>query len=301
MNIYAQDDEFWETYIKGRPRVPESFFERIYSYHASKGGAFDTVHDAGAGAGVHSARLAKRFSHVILSDASSENIEAAKRRLHGNDTFSFQVAKLEDGADIAPASIDVFFSCAALHYSGDRVDEGMKRAATQLKPGGTFAAAAFGLAVFDDPDIQQLWLRLFQRSVERTLDTKPAMHAYFVISASAYDAVPLSTAYFAPDAQRIKINFGDEWSWRPMQVPPKYEGVVAKSNRIGEQEEISFETDAGWRFEMDSNDLKDHKASFPTLTETNEAEALWHELLRLVSNRKITGSWPAVLVLATRI
>ena len=301
MNEYAQDEQFWETYIKGRPRVPESFFERIYSYHASKGGAFDTVHDAGAGAGVHSGRLAKRFSHVIISDASSENIEAARRRLHDNKTFSFQVAKLEDGANVAPASVDIFFTFVAIHYCGDKIDEAMKLVATQLKPGGTFAAAAFGLAVFDDPIIQQLWLELFQRSVERTLDSKPDMHPYFVISASAYDAVPLSTAYFAPDARRIKINFSDEWSWRPMQVPPKYEEIIARSSRIGEREEVSFETDAGWRFEMDLDDLKAHKTSFPTLTETKEADALWKELMGLVGTRKITGSWPAVLVLATRI
>ncbi len=127
------------------------------------------------------------------------------------------------------------------------------------------------------------------------------MHPFFVISASAYDAIPLSNEYFAPGAKRIKINFGDEWSWRQMQVPPKYEEIIAKSSRVGEQEEVLFETDADWLFEMDSNALKDHKASFPTLTETIEASALWQEMLRVVGDRRITGRWPTVLVLATRI
>ncbi|KAK7698687.1 hypothetical protein SLS64_012298 [Diaporthe eres] len=47
--IFGQDGEFWDNHLTGRPKAPESLFDRIFSYHQSKGGAFGTVQHVGAG------------------------------------------------------------------------------------------------------------------------------------------------------------------------------------------------------------------------------------------------------------
>ena len=43
--FFAQDDEFWANYLKGRPAVPASFFSRIFNYHQDNGGSFGTMSD----------------------------------------------------------------------------------------------------------------------------------------------------------------------------------------------------------------------------------------------------------------
>lgn len=47
--IFAQDNDFWGNYLIGRLKPPQSLFDRIFSYHQSKGGVFGTAHDVGAG------------------------------------------------------------------------------------------------------------------------------------------------------------------------------------------------------------------------------------------------------------
>lgn len=48
-NVYEQSEGFWEKYIKGRPAVPQTFFDAIFKYHSDHEGNFDTVHEVGAG------------------------------------------------------------------------------------------------------------------------------------------------------------------------------------------------------------------------------------------------------------
>lgn len=109
--LYDQDSDFWQKYVKGRPQVPDSFFERVFGYHAEHGGDFGTVHDAGAGPGNHSSRLAKRFKKVIVSDYAERNIETAKAHLSGLQ-YEFRVTKLEDTIQSLPAaSVDMY-----VHY-----------------------------------------------------------------------------------------------------------------------------------------------------------------------------------------
>lgn len=81
VNPYDQNTSFWARYILGRPKVPDAFFERIFAYHESHSGSFNVVHDAGAGPAIHSARLAKRFAHVLVSDPVIMHIGEATKRL----------------------------------------------------------------------------------------------------------------------------------------------------------------------------------------------------------------------------
>ena len=96
-NLFEGDETFWTKYVKGRPRAPDSFFDRIFAYHAQHGGNFTRVHDAGAGVAVHSARLAQRFSNILVSDVSAQNIDIAKSRHEDpHQQYDYRVAKLED-------------------------------------------------------------------------------------------------------------------------------------------------------------------------------------------------------------
>ena len=137
-NQYSQDDDFWKVYLKGRPVIPNGFFDLIYDYHKSNGGAFDTVHDSGAGAGVQSVQLSKKFRHVLLSDPSEENLSAARRKLGSSDQYSFRLAKLENVDDIESGSIDMIHCGTMLHWTN--IAQALEAVAHQLKPAGTFAA-----------------------------------------------------------------------------------------------------------------------------------------------------------------
>lgn len=114
--IYARDSEYWEKYLKGRPQLPDTFFDRIAKYHADHGGSFDVVHDVGAGVGVHSLRLKKYFKHVIVSDIVAENVKLAEQRL-GRDGYSYQAAKIEDSTFLDEKSVDMVFAAFAMHHT----------------------------------------------------------------------------------------------------------------------------------------------------------------------------------------
>ena len=85
--IFAQGKTFWNNYLKGRPQAPDSFLDRIFSYHQAHGGAFGKVHDVGAGNGPYAQKLRHKFDHVIVSDIVARNVELAQDRL-GTDGFN---------------------------------------------------------------------------------------------------------------------------------------------------------------------------------------------------------------------
>ena len=80
--------DFWNLYIKGRPHLQESLLQRVWSYHTSKGGKFEVVHEPGAGVGVHSRRFAAKFSQIIifilLFGSDEDQIKLARGRLERN-------------------------------------------------------------------------------------------------------------------------------------------------------------------------------------------------------------------------
>jgi len=153
--IFEQDDDFWSNYAKGRPRVPDSFFDRIFAFHGQTRAPFGTVHDVGAGSGPFAQLLRSRFERVIVSDVVLSNVQLARTRLAGQPGFSFRVAKIDEVDDLKPGSVDMVFATNVMHFS-DPQETGMEAIARQLAHGGTFAAALFGPARFGDDKIQDL-------------------------------------------------------------------------------------------------------------------------------------------------
>ncbi|KAJ5592635.1 S-adenosyl-L-methionine-dependent methyltransferase [Penicillium hordei] len=297
--IFAQDKEFWNNYLKGRPQAPESFFNRIFNYHESHGGVFGTVHDAGAGNGPYSQKLRSRFQHVIVSDIVAKNVGLAEDRL-GTDGFSYRTAKVEEVDDILPGSVDMVFATNVMHFPDQQV--AMAAIAQQLKAGGTFACGSFGPARFYDAKLQDLWQRISHEG-GRQLLKKPGISSSDTIRVLARtgdaNMAPLDPEVFVSGAQRVHLNFrsGGITGLLPPEAYRKTE-----PNFTGPDDEVLFEDEEGWSFEKDLDGIKEHFCSFPFVAENLAVLAgLFAELDELLGDgRVVRGYFPAQIILATR-
>ncbi|KAJ5698556.1 hypothetical protein N7462_000561 [Penicillium macrosclerotiorum] len=298
--IFAQDRAFWKNYNSGRPQVPQSFFQRIYDYHLSQNGGFDIVHDAGAGNGVHSQELRSKFHHVIISDVAPDNVRQAEERL-GSDGYSYHQGKMEEIRDILPGSVDMVFVMNAMHWADQ--EAAIQAIATQLKPGGTFACAGFGPALFNDRKVQDVWERISQqggrvllKTADQPIDTLNVMAR----SQDLYNVAPLDERLFRPGARRIHLNM--ENGGLTGLLPPERQDEVTEPDHTGPRDLEVFERDEEWGFEMDLDGFKEHFRTFPHAFREPEAfTSLWQEVEDLLqSGSRLDGYWPATLILATR-
>ncbi|MCJ1306094.1 hypothetical protein MMC08_008912 [Hypocenomyce scalaris] len=306
-NPYDSDSEFWQRYLQGRPKVPSSFFQRVYDYHTLHGGHFDVVNDIGAGVGQLSSVLAKRFQRVIVTDPGETNIETAKSRLlsspqySSNDAsspFTFVQAKCEDDIQ-PPASVDMVFTTSAMHFVD--LGPGMDAIAKQLKPGGTFCCAFFGVIVLEDPKLQEIWSRLYDAGIISLKNSgflpPDRFKAVIEIQDSGFDAVPLSPEYFETRALRIKKNtYGDGEAFR---MSKSLRDDIPLVSRITPGERQESEEDLEWHFEKTLDGLKAHIGTIPFPDHTI-FDPFWKELDSALDNGVCRGHWPVSIILATR-
>lgn len=300
--VFAQDDKFWGNYQRGRPQVPDAFFERIFAYHETHGGKFGTAHDVGAGNGPYAQRLRARFSYVVVSDIVPENVELARARLGGLDGFGFRAAKLEDADDIPPGSVDLVFATNVMHFA-DPPDVAMEVVARQLRAGGTFAAASFGPARFHDAPLQDLWDRISHqggRQLLATVDDPATTAKVMARTQGAYNVAPLSTRLFAPGARRVHLNMGQGGILG--MLPSEAALLDTEPSFTGSDDVETFEDEQGWSFEADLTGVKEHFGSFPFISKFPDAfTELYKELDTLMADdRRVTGYFPAKIILATR-
>lgn len=305
VRFYDRDDEFWRTYAEGRPEVPQSFFDRIFRFHEQHCGRFQSVHDVGAGAGMHSSRLAECFEKVIVSDVSQSNIAVAQNHLQG-DQYEFRVEDVESST-VADKSVDMIFAAVMLHMTDlTRAFEAIGR---QLRAGGTFVAAFFGLATLTDPHLQAIWSKLYRKASEKTLHRliQNGSKGVVELQASGWDAVPLPQKYFRPGGMRVKINDSSELLggvWRGQMMSPEVTTRVPYVSRISNDEEVMNEVDESWAFHKTLVELKALLDTLPLESETepDEISACWTELEQAVpSGETVPGCWPVTLLMATRI
>ena len=301
--MFDKADDFWETYRKGRPQVPDSFFERIYNYHAQNGTNFDTVHDAGAGGGVHSTRLAERFKKVIVTDVSDLNINAAKSHLTGPN-FEFKTARLEETIEFSPASVDMVFASTMLHFAD--LPKALEAVAHQLKPGGTFAVPLIGASRFSDLQIQDQVVKVFNAGLDQIYQSGgQEMIASGAVNASGYDCVRLPETAFQPGSLRIRLNeyltdTPGGGTFYYMMMPPRLRAAHPPTSRIPSTDKVVYEMDDDWLFRMDINAVRRMFESFPFSLETEGMKRLWTELEHIVGKREVEGRWVVYLILATR-
>ena len=295
--VFAKDKAFWNNYLKGRPLAPDSFFSRIFDYHESHHGQFNTVHDVGAGNGPYADKLRSKFQHVIISDIAPGNVDLARDR-HGNDGFSYRTARVEEADDISSGSVDMVFATNVMHFCDQKV--AMEVIARQLRPGGTFACAGFGPAHFEDERVHDVYERIHEsggRSMLRKASDPQQMIGFMARTQGAYNVAPLDEALFLPGAQRIHLNMGEGGIQGPL--PPEIE--VTEPLHTGVQDVEVFEKEEGWSFVTDLDGVREHVESFPFVKEDPEVFAeLWQEMERVVGNQAVKGHWPAKVILATR-
>ncbi|GIC90440.1 methyltransferase tpcM [Aspergillus udagawae] len=298
--VFARSKAFWDNYLRGRPQVPQSFFQRIYRYHWENGGRFGTVHDLGAGIGPYAKELRSKFEHVIVSDIVPKNVQLAEEHL-GRDGFSYRAAPVEDAADLPPGSVDLAFATNVMHFADQQA--AMEAIATQLRPGGTFACAGFGPARFDDPDVQDVWERISQQGGRILLDM--ADHPQDTInvmsrSSNEYNLAPLEPRWFRPGALRIRLNMTQ--GGITGLLPPERQQEVTDPDFSSPSDVVVYETDDEWRFQTDFEGFLQHFRSFPHAGANPAAfTGLLQELKDLVGEgRHLHGCWPATLILATR-
>jgi SAM-dependent methyltransferase len=299
--IFAQDDKFWENYLRGRPRVPDTLFDRIFHYHQAKGGTFETVHDVGAGNGVYAPRLRSRFSHVIVSDIVPENIDLARRRLQDAKGFSFRAAALQDTDDIPAGGVDMVFAANVMHFP-DPQNAAMRAIAQQLRTGGTFCAALFGPARFRDTKLQDLWARISHqggRQLLKVAENPAKIIGIMARTQDTYNVAPLDPSLFVPGALRIHLNM-EEGGIQGM-LPPEEAHRNTEPTYTGQDDVVTFEDDEGWSFQTDLAGVKEHFNSFPFISQFPDAFTdLYRELDNMAEREPFQGYYPVKIVLATR-
>ncbi|KIA75324.1 hypothetical protein HK57_00203 [Aspergillus ustus] len=305
--IFAQDNKFWEIYSRGRPSVPPAFWSRIFTYHASKTNTtFNTVHDIGAGNGPYAQNLRSRFANVIVSDIVAENVALARERLSGQTGFTFRIAPLESRNGITPESIDMVFAANVMHFAEPQAFA-METIASQIKCGGTFAAAMFGPARFvdRDADIQNLWERISAQGGRELLDStdnmekgkKEQLLKVMARTEGRYNVAPLDKRLWK-DEVRIYLNMKQGGILG--MLPPEIEFEREPDYRAGDRSvEEGME---GWTFRANLEGLKEHFGSFPFVSQFPEAFVrLYEELEGFMSGgRVVEGYFPVVIILATR-
>lgn len=295
-NVFAGGKAFWNNYLKGRPSAPNTFFDRLFRYHEENKGAFETIHDAGAGNGPYAGILRSKFNHVIISDIVSENVVLAKER-NGTDGFSYRTAPVENSDGIADGSVDMVFITNAMHFCDQKL--AMEVIAKQLKPGGTFACAAFGAACFEDSRVHDIYTRISQtgaRSILKSLRDPEQLIAAMARTQGRYNVAPLDDSIWAPGAQRIHLNMPDWGMTSPL--PPEL--LYVEPSHTGLNDVELFEEEEGWDFVTDLNGLREHIESFPFGTDFGVFEDLWKEMGDIVKDYPVTGHWPAKIILATK-
>jgi SAM-dependent methyltransferase len=294
----------WNAYARYRPVYPQSLFETIYEHHASHGGQFGSVHDAGCGGGIAASFLAARFEHVFLSDPSAGAITSAENNLrtslYSSTKFSFKQASAEDMSWLKPGSVDMVTIGAAIHWT--KPDLAVRAAAAVLRSGGTLAIWYYNGRPFFDDNVAAG--EIFDEIMERwaTEAKKPGSESEksLLVSNTELDCVPLPEELFETGARRIKINAlgrSDAIALVPSKRWMKLE------SRVGQHDVFeNHETRGSWETAADVNWLQGYVQSLQPTISTESCADLWKQMEVALGGETQTTRivWPTVLLLATK-
>jgi trans-aconitate 3-methyltransferase len=294
----------WSAYARYRPSYPLSLFTTIYDHHASHGGRFGSVHDAGCGGGIAASFLAARFEHVYLSDPSANAIASAKSNLekssYSGTNFSFKQASAEDISWLEPESIDMVTIGAAIHWTYPEL--AVRAAATVLRTGGTLAIWYYNGRPFfvDNPPAGEIFNEIMERWAEQSKKPGSESEKSLFVSNTELDCVPFPEELFERRARRIKINAQGQ--------PDAFALVRSKAgikygSRIGKYDVLeSCEVPGSWETIADVEWLQGYVQSLQPTISTESCADLWKQMdVALGGEQKTTRIiWPTVLLLATK-
>lgn len=316
-NVYAgQSENFWDIYELGRPKVPPSFWSRIFEYHTSHGGQYNVVNDLGSGVGIHSTTLAQHFQHVILTDPAEENLNVARTHLsssNGNVSgsvpatneadktqgkFSYVVGTAEENP-IPPTSLDMVFAANSMHHT--QPSEALRNIASQLRPGGSAIMALFGsLPNFENPHIQAVWDRLVTYAIDNARAAINDLGLKLESQDSGLNSIAIPASLFE-NVRRVMLNAtrGLEEPFRMAQGEKEQYPLIS---RVAGGEEVCYENDDNWDFDCDLDGIKATFQSYPFIgLNTRLIERFWKDMEEAAGDAgRYRGHWPCSIIMATR-
>jgi len=278
----------WNQYITHRPIYPPSFYDRIYTYHASlDGNVFDVALDAGAGPGI-----------------VAEKLNVAKSRLSSlpSSRFEFLPEKAEESS-VTSASVDLVIISMSIQWTD--VPAAISEFARVLKSGGTLYIVNYAFCtILDNPkadaicrEIVMDFIDRFQKNPEHI--RRMGNRALKTMSCG-FDNVGFD-AHVWKGVKRVFVNCeGDNTKLQP---PARFE-VDRGANEVGENEERVFvEGDTAWVTQ--GCDMEWFKQAFTTYEiegKVEDSREKWMELEESLGgkDKKAKVIWPSVHIFATK-
>ncbi|KAI1114063.1 S-adenosyl-L-methionine-dependent methyltransferase [Nemania sp. NC0429] len=287
----------WADYTLYRPAYPESFFKRIYEYHAQQPGAsWSTAHDVGAGHGIVSRSHAKKFERVVVSDPNEVSNNIARQLLtkeYGKSEADFKFVFLHEAAEsssLEAETVDLITACECMHWM-DPV-QAVNEFARQLKPGGTLVMTLYTPPVIRDNErAQSIWQDILNAHGEKA--TGPLSERAFQICSNAYDSIALPPTHWET-IKRVYINASKgiaTFQW----------GDHVDEDRVGSHEErVWVHGDPDWFIERGVDWLKKFISTYDLPHPGPEVQGLWDELERTMDCPEFRMEVPVVMVFATK-
>jgi len=141
-------------YAEFRPKYPGALFDLLARIAPGRANAWDCA----CGSGQATSDLAERFESVIATDASAQQIAAAKP----HPRIAYSVAKAETSG-IADASLDLITVAQALHWF-DRPAFYVE-ARRVLKPQGVIAVWTYGIPRLNDGNLDRIMQTFYWETV----------------------------------------------------------------------------------------------------------------------------------------
>ncbi|KAK2597802.1 hypothetical protein N8I77_012564 [Diaporthe amygdali] len=316
-NIFSEEISIfdWDIYLKARPDYTGSgVYGRLFSYHDSHSGSYDTAYDVGCGPGQVASALAPKFRRVHGSDPNAFVISKAHELFKSLSNVDFEVNSAENiisANDDRAGTADLITVAECIPLMDTQA--AMAAFAKLLRPGGTLAIWFYGGPIFTNPElsedspevrgVQALFKGILDHSYDEfrpfkgSVLEKPSIMIY-----SWLDNVVFDPALFK-NVKRVKWNTDKHLNFLSKEV---MDFPLEHVNLIGENEVVENEgversflltknVDFNWAKGFIDSAIAREKNYI-----TNKVREMFGELETRMKGRVWNVTWPAVLLLATK-
>ncbi|KAI1657998.1 S-adenosyl-L-methionine-dependent methyltransferase [Daldinia decipiens] len=284
----------WSNYLAYRPAYPQSFFERIYNYHAQKAGtAWSVAHDIGAGCGVVSSVLASRFDSVIVSDPNDGYAELAREFILEKTSFPESKFKfLQETAEessLESGIVDLVTACECIHWTTPEI--AIREFGRQLGAGGTLAITYYTRPLIEANEravraYKAVW-DAFSKKVQGEICERACK-----INNTALESLEFPEKDWEA-LKRIYIN--TQGTLDSFMLDDR-----TVESRVKESEEKVWVEDDDWCDMCGIEWLKGYAATWEPPIQESEIQDIWDELERALEGKQVKTRTPVVMILATK-
>jgi trans-aconitate 3-methyltransferase len=295
LGFSAKQGANWSEYLSFRPPYPQSFFDRIYSYHGAKPFAtWDAAHDIGAGCGVVSATLANRFNNVVVSDPNPGYVALAQKLLVEDsglpaDNLQF----LQEGAEkssVAPGTIDVATVCECIHWTDTEAT--IREVHRELRAGGTIVITHYTRPrITGNKRAERVWELIWDEYSKRA-DGPLLDHAFPIIN-TGFESLEFPSDQWEK-VTRMYINARGKLDTFRMN------DRIGANKATEAEERVWVEDDNDWSDEQDIAWFKGYLATWVPVIPESDIQELWDELEASLGGAKARTETPIAMVYATK-